>query len=1092
MNIKKIVSSFMAITIIVSSLTSSVVAKGVNSATDQNTEWNSYKQFLQKYDQNWNNTEYRGAVTATIPETALMGNGDVGVNSNGNQTEKTYNISKKDFWNAGDLTTESVFGTNPRRVSPLSVGGLTIRKKAGGTENIKPTITGCGAVAGDDLDGIIDGKMSQESDTWACAGLSHTNNVGQHWFQVDFGATKTLAKYTIYHQGAYVSTSPNFNTADYKISVSTDGDSFEQVENIVNNSKNETSFTFDIPKKVRYVKVEIKKPAQDDNKVARIPEMSFIDDKGTNIITGEVSSSFSEKLNIDTGVLDTQMIYGNVPVKLSTWVSATDNVMITEISTSVQEGIDLEAALWVKTDSTEFPLTASVTGNTVQVSKKSKNYVQGINKKSWTSEVVMDSKIIGVDATATKSSDKESKLSFKLNPGENVKILTAIGGGGQNYDWNGVLNGIAPSTQAVNISKKYTDIATIQALKTENDEWWKNYWLKSYVNIGDEQLQKYYYASLYYMAATNRGDKLPSGIFGVWTTTDGATWNGDYHLNYNYIAPFYGMFSSNRAEMTRSVKDPLLDYMEEGKKRAKEDLKKIYPDYINGGSQPGDNGTVWNNGRFSGRPDLANGIDDAVLFPVALGPWGSTPWHEGDKGGYITQVYNAAFSAQALTAYYNYTKDGAYLKEVYPFLLANANFYEKWCEKQDLGNGKYRYNVWSGAHEGTFDLNAGTVIGAIKNILASLIDGAKSGDIVPPADKLTKWKDMYDNFAQYPVETYTQTGEKYIPLSEVGVKIWPNSAHVALEFIEPSQDLGFDSNPTLREAARNSIKIKESINPGSWSGINDIPKVFLQAIRSGFDPRYVMNKFKGVLSSSMRENGTIQDGYHGIEKAGAIQFINSMLLQSDKGILKVFPNWTSANASFTRLQERGAFLVSASMTDSVVKDVTVTSQKGGMLKIVNPWPGLKVKVTDSKASNVEYAVNKTQNSNENTIEFGTVVGETYTISSYVDENTKPFTIVPLGNALDRSSGIKASVNVAPVQGVTHTGNESVVFQFRDANVPVGLNVTETDITKSMNFSSSISVSDSSKASYRANIFVLDSFNFDTELPRILSENIELR
>ena len=71
---------------------------------------------------------------------------------------------------------------------------------------------------------------------------------------------------------------------------------------------------------------------------------------------------------------------------------------------------------------------------------------------------------------------------------------------------------------------------------------------------------KAYYQGLYTMAACSRDPKFPPGIFG-WTTTDTPAWNGDYHLNYNFQAPFYALYSSNRLEQAIPHDAPLLDFM---------------------------------------------------------------------------------------------------------------------------------------------------------------------------------------------------------------------------------------------------------------------------------------------------------------------------------------------------------------------------------------------------------------------------------------------------------------------------------------------------------------------------------------------------
>ena len=67
--------------------------------------------------------------------------------------------------------------------------------------------------------------------------------------------------------------------------------------------------------------------------------------------------------------------------------------------------------------------------------------------------------------------------------------------------------------------------------------------------------------------------------------------------------------------------------------------------------------------------------------------------------------------------------------------------------------------------------------------------------------------------------------------------------------------------------------------------------------------------------------------------------IQEMLLQSHTGTIRVFPaipeSWNEA--SFQDLRAMGAFLVSADYKNGKIHKVTVRSERGGKLKIQNPF-----------------------------------------------------------------------------------------------------------------------------------------------------------
>ena len=69
--------------------------------------------------------------------------------------------------------------------------------------------------------------------------------------------------------------------------------------------------------------------------------------------------------------------------------------------------------------------------------------------------------------------------------------------------------------------------------------------------------------------------------------------------------------------------------------------------------------------------------------------------------------------------------------------------------------------------------------------------------------------------------------------------------------------------------------------------------------------------------------------------------IQEMLLQSHTGIIRVFPAIPEAwrEASFRNMRAMGAFLVDADYENGKVKKVVVRSERGGLLKIVNPFTG---------------------------------------------------------------------------------------------------------------------------------------------------------
>ena len=222
-----------------------------------------------------------------------------------------------------------------------------------------------------------------------------------------------------------------------------------------------------------------------------------------------------------------------------------------------------------------------------------------------------------------------------------------------------------------------------------------------------------------------------------------------------------------------------------------------------------------------------------------------------------------------------------------------------------------------------------------------------------------------------------------------------------MESVIPGEVFAFDVTDEFRALAVNTVDGNIALTPKTvWTCINQTPKLFAMAIRAGYPAEKIIDAFKtNQIRKFGQKNFHLHDGVHGVEKIGAMEFIQSMLIQSDHGFVKVFPNWTGADAKFENLRAKGCFLLSAEMKDGKVVRVSVTSEKGGRLRLVDPFGtnplGQENKVMSMKepfsaltnsnreptlsAVPVGWSRGKTRNSNEPTIERDFKPGETVII-----------------------------------------------------------------------------------------------------------------
>lgn len=94
----KTAAAVMACCMLGSTVFSGAGRGGVRAEGEGDSEWNEIQPIVSRYYGEWNDTTYPGQISSYTPDTALLGNGDIGVNSGGDSKTKTFYISKGDFW----------------------------------------------------------------------------------------------------------------------------------------------------------------------------------------------------------------------------------------------------------------------------------------------------------------------------------------------------------------------------------------------------------------------------------------------------------------------------------------------------------------------------------------------------------------------------------------------------------------------------------------------------------------------------------------------------------------------------------------------------------------------------------------------------------------------------------------------------------------------------------------------------------------------------------------------------------------------------------------------------------------------------------
>jgi alpha-L-fucosidase 2 len=620
------------------------------------------------------------------------------------------------------------------------------------------------------------------------------------------------------------------------------------------------------------------------------------------------ASYYADQL-LDNATLKSVFEKSDVIYTLSSWVAAGDNIVILEFETE-GSSLDIKLDLWSQ-EGHESVNESGQEGNIYWATRKFET-----PDLEWPTRIAMAMRILGANDRA-----------FQLKPSE--KVIAAIGFC-TNHDNANYLDAALGKVRSLTEE-------SIMAIREEHENWWKKFWSQSSVNIGDSLIEKYYYGSQYLLASCSRNKNFPPGLWGNSLTEDASfhNWVGDYHLNYNHQAPWWGVFSSNQVELADPYDTPILEYMENAKKHAREFL----------------------NCR-------------GVYYPVGIGPKGfcsakypltaekmqfyyKTPETNVEHGYmFLGQKSNAVFASINMLLRYYYTYDPVYAKKIYPFLLEVAAFWEDYLKFE---NGRYmsyddalgEVGPWHGKDwkKDYGDINPSGTMGYLRIFFKGIIEISK--DLKTDTDRHAKWQDILDKLSPIPVkkvdghlriigcEGGTGSGSKMIG-ARPGT-MW------SLLFPLPAYDVNSDT--TFTKILRNEAELwSESQWDHAHSGGFEI--IFSSAARLGMDPEFILDKLTKRLVNGSYPNLWIPSGGGGVETLNAVPAaINEMLLQSHDGIIRVFPNWIETkDASFTTLRAMGAFLISSSLKQGKVEYINIFSEKGRPCTLENPWGDVKVKM----------------------------------------------------------------------------------------------------------------------------------------------------
>ena len=579
-------------------------------------------------------------------------------------------------------------------------------------------------------------------------------------------------------------------------------------------------------------------------------------------------------------------------IHFRSWVAATENLLVIELSVAGkpddtnpfgptdQVGVDVN--LWPMTGNEAETATGNLPDGYWAVRRfaSTTNSIALERKPSkWSSEAAVALRLFNHRQPGLPWSrgDGWSADRFVLSPAQPIILVAAIVTSEESA---------GPLDEA---RRRVADLTLerIDALRQAHRQWWREFWSKSFVEIGDPLIEKFYYGSHYLMASCSRNRQFPPSLFGNWITADGPSWQADYHLNYNHQGAVVGGVFLQPSRAGRSLRH----------------AHSRIPSH-----RPGQCAEVPQcarrllrrraSGRKGWRPPSC---PTAMVFPG-----------EGNRM-FLGQKSNAAFAAANMFLRFRHTYDLDYARRVYPFLIEVANFWEDYLK---LENGRYVITKDASGEvgDGGSDKNNCLSLGLVRMFFDGMLEVSR--ELGADADRRARWQHILDHLSDFP--TAMVDGVRRIRGAEAG----PAASRVGPKRENTPRRIHGHGLAVRRVGAglrssacsrfcRTTCAAGQSAN-GSTTSMASV-RLSPGQCAWAMIPRDILAKLRQQLTVGSFPNLMVFGGGGGIENcSGVPATINEMLLQTHAGVMRIFPVWPRERpARFGRLRDAWARFWSA-------------------------------------------------------------------------------------------------------------------------------------------------------------------------------------
>ncbi len=432
----------------------------------------------------------------------------------------------------------------------------------------------------------------------------------------------------------------------------------------------------------------------------------------------------------------------------------------------------------------------------------------------------------------------------------------------------------------------------------------------------------YYNFGRYLLISSSRPGELPANLQGLWTDGVQTPWNGDWHLNINVQMNYWPAEVTGLGELHQ----PLFALVRSLTKPGEVTARKYY------------NAGGW-------------------VAHVLSNPWGFTSPGEGASWGATTT--GSAWLCQHLWEHYLYTRDRAFLADIYPILQGSTQFYLDMLIEEP--GGKWLVTAPSNSPENRFRKPDGTeasiCLGATfdMQVLRYLFSATAAAAQALGRDEL--WRETVRKARDRLAPTRIGPDGRVLEWLEHYEEPEPEHRHIShLWGLFPGHEITPSATPRLAQAARATLERRGDAGTGwaiahkaaLWARLGDgdrAYKLFTELLRPAGEAHRITTKGGGSYANLFCAHPPFQiDGNFGGAAA-----IAEMLLQSHVSagegsegrlpyeihLLPALPKaWPEG--AVRGLRARGGATVDFSWRDGKVTQATLTGPPGAKGKLRHP------------------------------------------------------------------------------------------------------------------------------------------------------------